>query len=333
VARLATRPPPHAVGGGGGVAKRRRRGDDAGGYGQDRDDGHDRGAAPAGNGACLVVHRIAGRGGEAWVPDTHRRAPLVGAFPDDAAVREAAEGAARRRRRSRSRRPPIGARVAACPTMPDVPGFLRSSIRGSTAGSLATSVGAASDCPGPARRHPGAREHRRLGGHIRGAGISTVPARGGGVPPPSASLRSAPPPHCVGLEDGRRRWRRAILHPTKWGRRWRREATTEGGQRRWWMRRRPIRGSPAGSLAPSVVPDRPGSIPARGSIAVCVAKRRRRGGMTLEDTAKTVTTANTWSGAGGRPLEPRPAPDRGEGRRGMGPGYAPSRSARRRVPG
>jgi hypothetical protein len=85
--------------------------------------------------------------------------------------------------------------------MPDVPGFLGSSIRGSTAGSFATSVVAASDCPGPAREHPGAGEHRRLGGHTRGAGISTVPDRPGGVPL-LASLGTSP--HCVVPEDERR---------------------------------------------------------------------------------------------------------------------------------
>ncbi|MDN2583426.1 hypothetical protein [Aquibium sp. ELW1220] len=72
--------------GGGGVAKRRRRGGDAGGYGDDR------GAAPTGGDAgWLVLYRIAGMDGEAWIPDTRRLASLDVAFRDDEGEGEAAE--------------------------------------------------------------------------------------------------------------------------------------------------------------------------------------------------------------------------------------------------
>jgi hypothetical protein len=74
-------------GGGGGVAKRRRRGGATlEGYGDDR------GAAPTGGGAgWLVLQRIAGMDGEAWIPDTCRIASLDVAFRDDEGEGEAAE--------------------------------------------------------------------------------------------------------------------------------------------------------------------------------------------------------------------------------------------------
>jgi hypothetical protein len=82
-ALVAVCPPPHEVGAE--VASRSDDGGgaDAGGRGDDRDDGHDR--DDDGDGLSLVVHRIAGTGGEAWIPDTCRLAPLDAAFRDDEA--------------------------------------------------------------------------------------------------------------------------------------------------------------------------------------------------------------------------------------------------------
>ncbi len=79
-----------------------------------------------------------------------------------------------------------------------------------------------------------------------------------GPPLRLASLGTSP--HFVGLEDGRRRLGRAVLHPTQWGRRWRRAATTEGGRRMWRSQRRPggtglVVGRIAGTDGEAWIPD------------------------------------------------------------------------------